>query len=110
MAAYSEIIIEQYANYSTTINVEDVQGDAVNLTSYTASAKMKKSHYSSTYNQFNVSISNASTGELTMSMSAANTANLSPGRYFYDLVITSPTNEKTRVIEGIAVVTPGVTS
>jgi len=42
-------------------------------------------------------------------MTSANTANLTPGRYVYDLVITSPASEKTRVVEGIVVVTPGVT-
>jgi hypothetical protein len=34
---------------------------------------------------------------------------MTPGRYLYDLVITSPTSIKTRVIEGIVVVLPGVT-
>lgn len=109
MAAYSEIILEQNANFSTTVNVEDTQGDAINLTNYSASSQMRKSYYSSTASSFNVFVSNAVTGELTMQMTAANTANLSPGRYVYDLVITSPTSEKTRVVEGIVVVTPGVT-
>jgi hypothetical protein len=42
-------------------------------------------------------------------MTAANTANLSPGRQVFDLLITSPTSVKTRVIEGIIVISPGVT-
>lgn len=109
MAAYSELLIEQNANFSTTLNVEDVQGDAIDLTNYTASSQMRKSYYSSTATSFNVTISNAATGELTVEMDSANTANLSPGRYVYDLVITSNTNEKTRVVEGIVVVSPGVT-
>ena len=44
-----------------------------------------------------------------MVMTAANTANLTPGRYVYDLLITSPTSVKTRVVEGIATVLPSVT-
>ena len=48
-------------------------------------------------------------GEITISMTAANTANISAGRYLYDLVITSPDSVKTRVVEGIVVVMPGVT-
>jgi len=44
-----------------------------------------------------------------LSMTSANTANLSPGRYLYDLLITSPSNVTTRVIEGIVNVLPGVT-
>jgi hypothetical protein len=42
-------------------------------------------------------------------MTAANTANLSPGRMVFDLLITSSSNVKTRVIEGIIVISPGVT-
>jgi hypothetical protein len=44
-----------------------------------------------------------------MVMTAANTANLTPGRYVYDLLITSPTNIKTRVVEGIVTLLPSVT-
>jgi hypothetical protein len=42
-------------------------------------------------------------------MTAANTANLSAGRYVFDLLITAPNATKTRVIEGIVIVSPGVT-
>jgi hypothetical protein len=42
-------------------------------------------------------------------MTAANTANLTPGRQIFDLVITSPTGIVTRVVEGIIVISPGVT-
>ena len=42
-------------------------------------------------------------------MTAANTANLTPGRALYDLLITSPAGVKTRVIEGIVTITPSVT-
>jgi hypothetical protein len=44
-----------------------------------------------------------------MAMTAANTANLTPGRMVYDLLITSPTSVKTRVVEGIATILPSVT-
>lgn len=42
-------------------------------------------------------------------MTSANTANLTPTRYLYDLVITDSEDTKTRVIEGVAIVLPGVT-
>jgi hypothetical protein len=79
------------------------------LTNFLGQAQLRKSYYSSTANNFTVSITNAAAGELTISLSAANTANLTPGRYVYDLLITSPANVKTRVIEGIATVLPSVT-
>jgi hypothetical protein len=109
VAAYSELTLEQYATFSTTVNVQDVQGDALDLTNYTTAAQMRKSYYSSNSVSFNVFVSNISTGEITMVMSSANTANITPGRYVYDLTITSPSNVKTRVVEGIVNVLPGVT-
>jgi hypothetical protein len=34
---------------------------------------------------------------------------LTPGRQVFDLLITSPTGVKTRVVEGVIVISPGVT-
>ncbi len=109
MAAFSELTIEQYATFSTTINVEDSAGDSVNLFGYTASSQIRKSYYSSTANNFTATVTGTANGEITLSMTAANTGNLTPGRYLYDLVITAPDSTKSRVVEGIVVVLPGVT-
>lgn len=108
MAGYAEIHIEQGANFSTVINVSDANG-YTNLTNYTASSQLRKSYYSSSANNLTVTISNAANGEITMTMTSANTANLTPGRMVYDLLITSPTSVKTRVVEGIATILPSVT-
>ena len=110
MAAYSEITIEQGANLTSTITVTDTQGDAVNLTTYSASSQLRKSYYSSSANTISAIITGNSNGQITLSMTAANTAALTPGRYVFDLVITnSVDNSVTRVIEGTAVVLPSVT-
>lgn len=109
MAAFSEITIEQGATFSTTINVDDSSGNAINLYAYSANSQMRKSYYSSTAYTINSSVTGTANGEITLSMTAANTANLSAGRYVYDLKITSPTNIVTRVVEGIATVLPSVT-
>ena len=109
MAAYTELNVEQYASFSTTVNVEDAQGDAVNLSGYSASSQIRKSYYSSTANNFTATITGTANGEITLSMTAANTATLTPGRYLYDLVITAPDTTKTRVVEGIVNVLAGVT-
>lgn len=109
MAAYSELNIEQYATFSTTINVEDSNGDAINLYGYSASSQLRKSYYSSSANNFTAAVTGIANGEITLSMTAANTATITPGRYVYDLVITSPEGTKTRVVEGIVNVLAGVT-
>ena len=107
MAGYAEITVEQGADFSTKINVNTGAGVGQNLTSYSASAPVNFTTESPI--DFTVSITEAANGEITMAMSSANTANLTPGRYVYDLVMTSPSNIKTRVVEGIATVLPSVT-
>ena len=110
MAAYVEITIEQGANLTSTVTVNDTQGDSVNLTTYSASAQLRKSYYSSSANTLSAIITGNANGQITLSMTAANTANLTPGRYVYDLIITNSTdNSVTRVVEGTAVVLPSVT-
>ena len=109
MAAFTELLIEQGASFSTTVNVEDTAGSAVNLSSYTAASQMRKSYYSSTYSTISSIVTGIANGEITLSMTSANTANLAAGRYVFDLVITAPDTTKTRVVEGIIVVSPGVT-
>jgi len=70
---------------------------------------MRKSFYATSSTIITSTVTGNANGEITLSMTAANTANLSPGRMVFDLLITSPTSVKTRVIEGIIVISPGVT-
>ena len=109
MAGFAELTLEQGASFTTTVTVNGSDGSPTNLLNYTGAAQMRKSYYSTTANNFTVTVSNAANGELTMVMTAANTANLTPGRYVYDLLITSPTSIKTRVVEGIVTLLPSVT-
>jgi len=41
-------------------------------------------------------------------MSASVTANIAPGRYVYDTKITDMNNNVTRILEGIAEISPSV--
>lgn len=110
MAAYLELTVEQGANLTSIVTVNDAQGDAVNLTTYSASSQLRKSYYSSSANTLTATVTGNANGQITLTMTAANTALLTPGRYVYDLVITNSTdNSKTRVIEGTAIVLPSVT-
>ena len=109
MAAFSEIVIEQGATFNTKINVEDTAGAAINLFGYTANSMMRKSYYSTSATTITSTVTGTANGEVTLLVSAANTAALTPGRYVYDVIITSPTSVVTRVVEGIVTVLPSVT-
>lgn len=108
MAAPSvNITIEKGTYFENTFTISNSDGTPLNLSGYSAIAKIKKYPSSPISQSFSVSIT-ASTGKIQVSMADTTTANLSEGRNYYDIVITSGTGIKSRVIEGTALVTPSV--
>ena len=109
MASISNIFIDQGATFTTTVTVTDTNGDAVSLSGYSVAAQIRKSHLSSTATAFTATISNASAGEITISLTDTQTTGLESGRYVYDVLITASGGTKTRVVEGQVTVNPSVT-
>ena len=109
-AGYQELFLEQGSDYSTSITLTDVNGDPYDLTNYTAKSQVKKSYYSSnTKANFVITISDPTSGVVSISLDSANTANIAAGRYVYDVLIKNSSNNITRVLEGIVNVLPQVT-
>ena len=108
MALKANIVIDQGTTFQTTINVTDDNDDIVNLTGYTGAAQLRKHFTSTTSYALTVSIS-PTIGTVTLSMTANSTANVVSGRYVYDCELTDINGAVTRLIEGIATVTPQVT-
>ena len=109
MASISNIFIDQGATFTTTVTVTDANGDAVNLSGYSVAAQIRKTFLSSTATAFTATISNASAGEITISLTDTQTTSLESGRYVYDVLITASGGTKTRVVEGQVTVNPSVT-
>ena len=113
MAARANYIIDQGANFSSTVTVKDSQGVALNLTGYTATANMALGHASTrTRTSITSTIAtDAASGVVALSLTAAQTAALDAERYVYDVEITqTSTGTVTRVIEGIITTRPNVTT
>ena len=109
MATISNLFIDQDADFTTTVTVNDSNGSALDLTGYTALAMIRKTYQSSTATTFTSAfVSPRTTGQITISLTDVQTAALEDGRYVYDLVITDSSGIKTRVVEGIATVSPSV--
>ena len=91
--------------------MKDANGNAFNLTGYTARAKLAKGYQSTqTRQDFTTTIaSDAATGVVTLSLTAAQTTALDDTRYVYDLEIQTG-DVVTRVIEGIISVRPQVST
>jgi hypothetical protein len=109
VAGFVELTLEQGANFNTVLDLKDAAGSILNLSGYSVAAQMRKSYYSTTAIDFTISVTDALAGSITMSMNSANTSVVTPGRYVYDVLLTSGTGIKTRIIEGIVTVLPSVT-
>lgn len=108
MATKANIVIDQGTTFSTVITLADENGDAIDLTGYSANSQIRK-HYSSSNSQsFSVSLG-GSLGTVTLSLTSTQTSNLVAGRYVYDVEVTSSSNVISRIVEGIVTVTPEVT-
>ena len=54
-------------------------------------------------------VSPLTSGAITISLDNATTAAMTPGKYVYDVVVTSAQNVKSRILEGVITIVEGVT-
>ena len=103
-------MIYQGSDFNIDFTVENDNGTAFNLTGYSVACLIKKHYTSSTSTTVTAAIlSPATAGQIQLSLGNAVTAAMKSGRYVYDVVITSSTGVKSRVLEGSVSVLEGVT-
>lgn len=109
-AGYTKITIESGATFSVDIELNNADGSNLDLTGYTGACKIRKSYYSN-FNVYplTVTVVNPPTdGKIILSATSSETSSFKPGRYVYDVEITSGSSV-IRVLEGIAEVMPNAT-
>ena len=110
MAVLSNLSVDQGTDFSAEVVVEDSSGDVANLSGYTGAGQIRKTYTSTAFTAFGVTVTNAASGLLTLTLSNTVTNAMKAGRYVYDVEITKTSNgEKTRVVEGQVTINPGVT-
>lgn len=112
MAEYVELYIDQGSDFSTTINIVDENTNLPeNASGYVITSSLRRSVLSPNSSANLVcSIVNPLGGEISIELDAANTSNLRPGNYLFDVRIYKPaTSEYSRLIEGVIYVTPSIT-
>jgi hypothetical protein len=109
MATISNLFVDAGSTYSNIITVAGSNGLPLNLTGYTVASQMRKSYQSSIYYTFTASVYIATQGKIRLQLTDEQSELIPPGRYIYDVEITSPTGATTRVVEGIVTVTPQIT-
>jgi len=98
--------IDQGSTFEKVITAQNTIGGNVTISSGTTAAKLRQSIYSSNnIHSFSTSVSGSN---VTLSMTATNTANVSADRqYVYDVEYTqSDTSTVERLAEGIVTISP----
>jgi len=110
MASILNQVIDQGATYSKQITVYENDGTTIqDLTSYTSTAYIRKNYTSTAKVIINATkVEPQTSGKITMSLTAAQTAGMKAGRYVYDLEIQAGVEVK-RIVEGVITIRPEVT-
>lgn len=109
MSIKYNVVIDQGADFSTTIILREANGAFTNLTGMIGASQFRKTYTASKFYTINVDFGARANGELILSMSANATNNVPAGRYVYDCELTDSGGKKIRAVEGIVTVTPQVT-
>ena len=110
MAAYVELYMDQGTTFNNVINItDDITNTPVDLTGYQITSQMRRSYYSANVTSNIIcSIVVGGQGEVNLNLPAANTANIKPGRYLFDVKTVDASLNVVRILEGIITVTPGI--
>ena len=101
--------IEQGATFTRLLTLKE-NNSVMNLTGYSAASQFRSTHDSSTVaGTITASVTNASAGQITLSMTASATGAVEEGIYVYDVEITASSGAVTRILQGQVTVTPEVT-
>lgn len=108
----SNIVINCGADFKQVFELEDViTNSESNLSNKSISSQLRK-HYGSTrtINFDSAIIGNPIYGKIQIGLASSITSTIKGGRYLYDIIIEDTVSgEKTRVVEGSALVREGVT-
>jgi len=103
------IILEQGASFSQTLNLTDDVAAPIDLTGATVISKFREASQKDVSYSFTCIVQAPETdGQIDWSMDSATTATIPTGRGVYDLTVTYSNGTSQRIIEGEVEVKPWV--
>ena len=105
-AGYHHFIIEQGATFGQTLTLKDSSDTLINLTGYTSAEMDLRETPESSSEVITLTTANnrislgGSAGTVTLSISAADTANLTAGDGVFDLEVVDGSSRVFRILEG----------
>lgn len=111
MASYVNLVVDQGTDFNDIITITDDQTNtAINIVGYSVSSQLRRSYYSANISgNLTCTISDGPNGVIGIALSSANSFNISPQTYVFDVVTIDTSGIHNRVMEGTFTLTPGVT-
>lgn len=104
--------VDRGSDFEAELTLREDDGSPINLNNFVIEAKFSKNYVTTEKVSFTVSAIDLSAGKIKIKLSPSQTAAMKLHRYVYDVKVTAPLNQggaKTRVLEGLLYVNPGVT-
>ena len=108
-------VIEKGATFELTVTYNDASGTAVDLTSWTVRMQVRETPGSGTTiltssgGSPTIVLTKNSSGVISATVSATNTAALTPATAFYDIEAQNASGVVRRVLQGRIIISPEVT-
>lgn len=114
MSEYVELYVDQGSTFSITVNINDDDTNlAQNVYGYVVTGQLRKSILSQNASaNLTCTVSDPNSGEIIISMDANTTSNLKSGTYVFDVSYYNSYSNPgviNRLMEGVMIVSPGVT-
>ena len=104
----NNITVDSGEDFSQDFTLYETGGKLVDLTNYSAKGQLRKHADSNTAITFQIEYVDRVKGKIALNIPRWTTSLLKSGRYVYDVMVTKPNGTKEMVLEGTALVRPGV--
>ena len=84
------LVVDQGVNFDATFTIRNTNNSALNLTGYTAEAKIRKHPAATKFTAFTITFPDRINGVVKVAVTDTSTSDLEGGRYVYDLILISP--------------------
>jgi hypothetical protein len=112
MATVINFLVDQGTTFEGIATIQNEDGTIFDLLDYVPYAQMRRSYYSNSAVNIGVSVEGSpSEGNLKLLFLPADTDDLRPGRYVYDVEVHNPNDENDikRVLQGVITLDPQAT-
>jgi hypothetical protein len=109
-ASTYNISIERNTDFLISLILKDGNGSVIDVTNATIDAEIKQDYYFPTIQTFTVTKTSPASGQITLSLTAAQTAALHPGPLKYDVLVKYQNNTFQKIMKGIVSIDTNITT